>query len=76
MGLDYTDGCVNFRDVREYLQLIMGESPLSKERLYRGGSIDHVKSLDEIWRPGTVINLRNGQDYHQFDTDYYHFPYG
>ncbi len=25
MGLDYTDGCVNFRDVAEFINLIKGE---------------------------------------------------
>lgn len=74
MGLNYTEGCVNFRDVGEYLQLITNELVFPKGRLYRGGSIDHVKELSEIGTPGSVISLRNGEDYHQFDLDYYHFP--
>jgi len=30
LGLDYTDGCVNFRDVGEYTDLITGEKVFSK----------------------------------------------
>jgi protein-tyrosine phosphatase len=32
MGLDYTDGCVNFRDLGEYISLIHGQDilPISK----------------------------------------------
>ncbi|GAB5528033.1 MAG: hypothetical protein Roseis2KO_59050 [Roseivirga sp.] len=74
MGLDYTNGCVNFRDVGEYLQLITGKSIFPTGRLYRGGSIDHVKDIDEIDNPGSVISLRGSVDYEQFDIDYYHFP--
>lgn len=74
MGLDYTDGCVNFRDVGEYLQLIKEESTFPTGRLYRGGSIDYVKHIGEISNPGSVISLRGSVDYQQFDIDYYHFP--
>lgn len=74
MGLSYTDGCVNFRDVGEYLELITGESSFPRGRLYRGGSIDHVKRIEEISHARSVVNLRSGEDYHRFDVDYYHFP--
>ena len=74
MGLDYTTGCVNFRDVGEFLTLITGEEILPVHRLYRGGSIDHVKTHAEISEVKTVINLRNGEDYHAYEATYLHFP--
>lgn len=74
MGLNYTDGCVNFRDLGEYINLIVEDSELPPKRIYRGGSIDHVKNLEEMGSPKSVINLRNGIDYQAFDIDYYHFP--
>ena len=74
MGLDYTEGCVNFRDVGGYINLIEGEDVLPEKKIYRGGSIDYVKSLYEIEKVNTIINLRNGQDYQEFDLDYFHFP--
>lgn len=74
MGLNYTDGCVNFRDVGEYLELISGEPLLPHGRILRGGSIDHVKNWKEIGQAATIINLRNGEDYQQWDIDYLHFP--
>lgn len=74
MGLNYTDGCVNFRDVGEYLELIAGDSSFPIGRLYRGGSIDYVKSPEEIGHPKSVISLRGSGDYEEFDIDYYHFP--
>lgn len=74
MGLDYTNGCVNFRDLGEYINLIIGEDKFEEKILFRGGSIDHVKTLDEIGNPASIINLRNGEDYQVFDVDYYHFP--
>ncbi len=74
MGLNYTDGCVNFRDLGEYINLIVGRPDFAEGRIYRGGSIDHVKNLEEIGSPKSVINLRNGIDYQAFDIDYYHFP--
>lgn len=74
MGLNYTDGCVNFRDLGEYISLIVENSELPTKRIYRGGSIDHVKNVEEIGSPKSVINLRNGLDYQAFDIDYYHFP--
>lgn len=74
MGLNYTDGCVNFRDLGEFINLIVEDSELPPKRIYRGGSIDHVKNVEEIGSPKSVINLRNGLDYQAFDIDYYHFP--
>ena len=42
MGLDYTDGCINFRDIGGYVNLIMGKTMLREGCLFRGGSIDYV----------------------------------
>lgn len=74
MGLNYTEGCVNFRDVGEYLELISGQLLIPHGLLYRGGSIDHVKSHKEIGKAATIINLRNGEDVYAFDANYLHFP--
>ncbi len=62
MGLDYTEGCVNFRDIGGYINLMEGENILSEKILYRGGSIDYIKNLNEIENVNTIVNLRNGQD--------------
>lgn len=74
MGLDYTEGCVNFRDIGEFINLILGEEVFLKGKLFRGGSIDYIKSLDEIGNPQSVFNLRNGDDSNLNNMDYYHFP--
>lgn len=74
MGLDYTDGCVNFRDVGGYINLILGEKKLHENQLLRGGSIDYVKMPSEIGHAKSIINLRNGADETAFNADYLHFP--
>ncbi|UZR96086.1 tyrosine-protein phosphatase [Chondrinema litorale] len=74
MGLDYTDGCVNFRDFGAYINLILDEQKLPEGKFYRGGSIDYVKEHKEIAQVHTIINLRNRADYTEFDADYFHFP--
>lgn len=74
MGLDYTNGCVNFRDVGAFVNLIIGKTILQEEKLYRGGSIDYVKEHAEIANVKSVISLRNGPDSKSFEVDYYHFP--
>ena len=74
MGLDYTDGCVNFRDLGEFVNLICGQDILPLNKIFRGGSIDYVKNWEEIEKAKTIINLRNGQDYRTFDAEYLHFP--
>lgn len=74
MSLDYTDGCVNFRDVGEFINLISNEQVLKEGMLFRGGSIDYVKDLNEIKNAQSILNLRNGADSKTFDIDYYHFP--
>lgn len=74
MGLDYTEGCVNFRDVGVFTHLISGKQLLVEGRIYRGGSIDYVKEHEEIDYVKSIINLRNGPDPDYFDIDYLHFP--
>lgn len=74
MGLDYTDGCVNFRDVGEFLELVAGKDIFPKNMLLRGGSTEYVEDAKEIGSPKTILNLRNGDDYNLFEADYYHFP--
>ncbi|WP_019009875.1 tyrosine-protein phosphatase [Deinococcus aquatilis] len=74
MALDYSAGCVNFRDVGEFLQLIAGKSILPPGKLLRGGKIDYVDSLDDIGSPETIINLRNGPDQHNWPVKTLHFP--
>lgn len=74
MGLDYTDGCVNFRDIGGYVNLILGKELLPEGMLFRGGSIDYVECLYEIGNVRSIINLRNGSDSENFECIYFHFP--
>jgi protein-tyrosine phosphatase len=74
MGLDYTDGCINFRDVAGYINLILEKEILPEGKIYRGGSIDYVEDLKEIGNTKSVLNLRNGKDQENFEIEYYHFP--
>lgn len=74
MGLDYTSGCVNYRDVGEFINWLSGEELLPEKRILRGGSTDYVKDLKEIGNPKTIINLRKGPDIKTFGIDHLHFP--
>lgn len=76
MGLDYTQGCVNFRDVGETLNVLADRVVLPPRRLLRGGKLDYVASAAQIGAPGTIINLRKGPDpaARRFGADYRHFP--
>jgi protein-tyrosine phosphatase len=74
MGLDYSQGCVNFRDVGEFVNLIAGRALLPERRLLRGGKIDFVGCAEEVASPGTILNLRGGPDALDFGADLYHFP--
>ena len=74
MGLDYTDGCVNFRDIGGYINLILEKEVLPEGKLFRGGSIDYIERLADIGHIKSLINLRNGKDPENFDITYYHFP--
>ena len=74
MGLDYTDGCVNFRDIGGYINLILGKEVLPEGKIFRGGSIDYIEDLADIGHIKALMNLRNGKDPENFDIKYYHFP--
>ena len=76
MGLDYTIGSVNFRDVGEFINLIAKKPLLQEKRLFRGGKTDYCKSAAEIGNPGTIINLRQGKDKKGFEANNLHFPIG
>ena len=74
MGLDYTNGCVNFRDVGAFVNLILGEQRLAEGIIFRGGSIDYIRSEAEIEFPKSIINLRKRPDFDGVDAEYFHFP--
>lgn len=76
MGLDYSQGCVNFRDVGECLHLLADREVIPHGRLLRGGKLGSVESAEQIGSPGTILNLRNGPDPEEkrFGADYRHFP--
>lgn len=77
MGLDYTEnGCVNFRDVGESVNILAGRVLLPAGRMLRGGKLDFLESLEQIGSPGTICNLRKGPDPEakRFGADYFHFP--
>lgn len=74
MGLDYADGCVNFRDVGAFIHLISEKKILPEDRIFRGGSIDYVKEHREINDVQSIMNLRNSPDADDFDSTYFHFP--
>lgn len=76
MGLDYSNGSVNFRDVGEWLHLLAGRAILPTGCILRGGKMDFVRSAAQIGCPGTITNLRKGSDPPEvcFGAQYYHFP--
>ncbi len=76
MTLDYSKGCVNFRDVGEWINLIAGHTIVPEGRIYRGGKLEFVNSSDDIYNPGTIVNLRKGEDPFNklINSDYFHFP--
>ena len=69
-GLDYSSGCVNFRDVGESLELITGKTLIPPGQIFRGGKIDFVDSHDELLNPATILNLRRGTDPKKFECSY------
>lgn len=75
MGLDYSKGCVNFRDVGECVNLLAGRDLLPTGVMLRGGKLDAVVYAEDIGCPGTIINLRKGPDPEdrRFGADQYHF---
>jgi protein-tyrosine phosphatase len=76
MALDYSQGCVNFRDVGECLNLLSEQALFPTQRILRGGKLEFVTSAEQIGNPGTIINLRKGSDPKEklFGADYRHFP--
>lgn len=72
--LDYTAGCVNFRDVGEFVNLLADKKIIYENKIFRGGSIDFVNSLEEINLPKSIVNLRSGKDKNTFGVNHYHFP--
>jgi protein-tyrosine phosphatase len=74
MQLDYAKGCVNFRDVGEFVNLIAERPLLPEGKLYRGGKLDFVTDAASIGAPCTIVNLRKSQDKHSFGACAYDFP--
>src|SRR5262245_38803767 len=75
MGLDYSKGCVNFRDVGECINLLAQRDLFPVRRILRGGKLEFVESAEQIGCPGTIINLRKGSDpeNNRFGADYWQF---
>ena len=48
----------NFRDVGEWVNELAGQPLLPLGRVFRSGKLDEISSLDEVGRPGTILNLR------------------
>lgn len=74
MSLDYSSGCVNFRDVGESLELIADSLVFPTRKLFRGGKIDFVTDVATIQNPATILNLRRGPDPQHLSAAYAHFP--
>ena len=74
MGLDYSAGCVNYRDVGDSLALVADAEIFPARRLFRGGKIDFVTDIAAIETPATILNLRRGADPQNLPTAYAHFP--
>lgn len=76
MSLDYSQSCVNFRDVGECINLLADREVLPLRRILRGGKLTFVEFVEQIGSPGTIINLRKGPDPEdrRFDADHWHFP--
>lgn len=74
-GLDYSQGCVNFRDVGECVNLLAERHILPVGRILRGGKLEFVVTAAQICNPGTIINLRKSPDLEEkrFGADYWQF---
>lgn len=72
MELDYSAGCVNFRDVAESLELLTGVPMIQQRRLFRGGEVDAVTDASTIANPATILNLRRREDPQDLATNYVH----
>ncbi|MCR9115940.1 MAG: tyrosine-protein phosphatase [bacterium] len=73
MGLNYSAGCVNFRDVGVALELIAGLPLFPTGKLFRGGKINAVTDIATIGHPATILNLRRGLDPQHLRANYAHF---
>jgi protein-tyrosine phosphatase len=74
MNLDYTSGCVNFRDVGESVNILAARNYLPVGKLFRGGKLDFVSSPEEIHAPKVIINLRKSKDSQTFGAQIFDFP--
>lgn len=74
MGLDYTVGSVNFRDVGEFINLIAERKIMQEGIFFRGGKTNFCISKEEIGSPKTIINLRKVPDSKDFGASMFHFP--
>jgi protein-tyrosine phosphatase len=74
MSLDYSQGCVNFRDVGEFVNLLTSQSLMPLGKLYRGGKLEFVIDATHIGSPKTIVNLRKSEDVNTFNTTMLHFP--
>ena len=68
--------CVNFRDVGRTVNELAGRPLLPEGRFLRGGRLDRVVAPEEIGAPGTILNLRLGDDppARRFGADYRQVP--
>ena len=74
ISLDYSQGCVNFRDVGEFVNFILDKKLISEGRLFRGGKIDFVEHHAQIGWVSSIVNLRKGADSAKFNAQFFHFP--
>lgn len=74
MSLDYTAGCVNFRDVGEVVNLIADATLIPTRRLYRGGKVEFVRSLAQVGGARSMVNLRVSADPEFADVRQIHIP--
>ncbi|WP_019499207.1 tyrosine-protein phosphatase [Pseudanabaena sp. PCC 6802] len=74
MALDFSKGCVNFRDIGECVNIISSRSLLPIGKLFRGGKLDFITSAAQIYNPSTIINLRKSKDIQTFGAYVFDFP--
>lgn len=75
-SLDYTDSkkVVNFRDVGEFINLIVDQRLVPIDRLYRGGTIKYISDSSVVGEPKTIFCLQKGPDPDFKGIKNYHFP--
>lgn len=75
-SLDYTNpnAAVNFRDVGEFINLIVGRMILPEGRLLRGGTIKAIDDPAVIGNPRTIFCLQKGPDHDIPGVANHHFP--